>query len=106
MVEVSTFWNWTYLNAALVGLNYFKFCLIYGEFGGPLPLVKDLHQKSSLLCCKSSYLNSVCNAVDQWRRSQHFGVGPRCSFGKLENLEVFQLWLNIIMVGLEAYYHW
>jgi len=32
--------------------------------------------KISLLCYKSVCLNSVCIAVDEWWRSQHFGAGP------------------------------
>jgi len=51
MVKVSVLQSWTCLNAALVGLNYFNFGLInynYGEFGGLLALVEDLHQK--VLC--------------------------------------------------------
>jgi len=46
-----------------------------GDFGGLFPLVKDLYQ-ISLHCCKGSYLNSVCIAVDQWWRSQCFRAGP------------------------------
>ena len=36
--------SWTYLNAASVGLNYFNFGLICGEFGDALLAVEDLHQ--------------------------------------------------------------
>ena len=37
--------SWTCLNAALVGLNYFNFGLICGEFGDTLLAVEDLHQR-------------------------------------------------------------
>jgi len=56
----------------LVGLkayNYFNFGLIYGEFEGILPPVEDLHQMFSALL-QGGYLISVCNAVDEWRRTE------------------------------------
>jgi len=53
LVEVSVLRSWTCLHAAFVGLNYFNFGLICGEFGGPLPPVEDLHQNIlCLICCK------------------------------------------------------
>ena len=48
MVEVSVFWSWIYLNAALVYAWIINFGLKYGEFGGLLPPVEDLHQ--NVLC--------------------------------------------------------
>ena len=54
MVEVSAFWSWNYLNATFGRLEssiYFKFGLIYVEFGGLLLLVED-HQKVPCFAAK------------------------------------------------------
>jgi len=55
----------------------FNFGLIHAKFGGVLPLVDDILQNVRCFATKmAGYLNSICNAVDQWWRSQHFGAEP------------------------------
>jgi len=56
-------WSWTYLNAAFECLKTFNFGLNYGELGGLLPPVEDLHQRVLCFAAANFHVNSISNAV-------------------------------------------
>ena len=86
IVELSALWSWTYINQLWWACK-FKFGLIYGEFGGPLPVVEDLHQNFLRFAAKVA----TWTVVAMYSRSM---------------VEVSALWswtyLNAALVGLKV----